>query len=111
MDMHVTTNGLKADRPLDRDKINMVPRGTAATVAHEALFPIQERRPEQMLMGVATLFAAMCRRCRVDPQDMHVKGLRVLDAPEDGDRATDAQVQVLRDLIGAKVMGEEVTLG
>lgn len=110
MDMSLHTHGLKATRPLSYDKINMVPRGTAATLAHEALFPLQDKRPEEMLMGVATLFAAMCRRCRVDPKDLHEKGLRVLDAPWDGDRNTDAQVQVLRDLVGAKVMGEEVTL-
>lgn len=109
MDMQITTRGLKG-RPLDRDRLNMVPRKAAAEVAMLLLQPIEQQPPEAALLGTATLFAALCRRCGVDPSGLHEKGLRVLDAPEEGDRNTDSIVQVLRDFAGARFMGQEVSL-
>ena len=95
-------------RPLDRDKLYMVPRRRAADTAHQALFPIQNDSPEVMLAGVAVLFAAFCTRCRQDPEDMFRMGLRILRDPdvEGGDRGSNASLQSLKDFAGIRIMGE-----
>lgn len=112
MDMTITkTKGLRGERALDRDKLFMASRRGACRVAHEALHPIQETTPEELVMGVAVLFTALCRRCGVDPSEAHATAVRMLDLPAEGDRGVDTHIQVLRDFIGARVMGKEVTIG
>lgn len=101
---------LTTSNPLDKDKLSMVPRETAARLALLALHQMQDEFPEEVILGVSTLFAAFTLRCGLDPQDLHHKGLRVLQAPEEGDRPTDATIQVLRDFAGARLMGKEVTI-
>lgn len=103
---------LMGNRPLDRDKLSMVPRDAAARAAHLALFQLQDIMvPEEQVLGVGVLFAAMCLRCGVDPSDLFSMGKRVLLAPEDGDRPTDNSLQSLRDFLGARVLAKEVTIG
>lgn len=99
-------------RPLDRDKLAMVPRDAAARAAHLALFQLQDiADPEEQTLGVAVLFAAMCLRTYTDPASLYAMGTRVLTAPAEGDRPTDDALQSLRDFIGAKVLAKEVTIG
>lgn len=111
VDMQITRMaGFKTARPLDRDQLHLTSRRAAMKLAHETLNAVQRSEPEVMVSGIATLFAAVCRRCRIDPEEAHALGLKMLDAPTDGDKATSANVEVLRDFFGAKVMGEEVTV-
>lgn len=109
---HQIPKHLLGKRPVDRDKLAMVPRDGATRVAHEALFPIQDwESPEEQVMGVGVLFAALCLRCGIDPYDLHQMGMKVLTAPDEGDHVTGNSLQVLRDFIGARIMAKEVTIG
>ncbi|WP_269929976.1 hypothetical protein [Aminobacter sp. HY435] len=90
----------------------MVPRDAAARAAHLALFQLQDIMvPEEQVLGVGVLFAAMCLRCGLEPSALFGMGRKVLLAPEDGDRPTDDSLQSLRDFLGARVMAKEVTIG
>lgn len=89
----------------------MVPQETAAIVAHEALFPIQARRPEEALAGVAVLFATMCERCGLDPEAAHTLGRRMLmDKGAEG-KPTNDRLMALRDFAGLRFMGQDVSIG
>lgn len=95
-------------RPLNKDILAMLPRRRLADTAHEALFPIQSKRPEEMVGGVAVLFAAICQRCRLDPEDLYRMGLKVLRDPDQlgGDRGSNGSLQSLKDFAGIRIMGE-----
>lgn len=97
-----------ASRPLNKDWLGMVHRNHAARAAHEALFPIQGEHPEIMVLGVATLFAAVASRCNLDPQELHHMGLKVLREPAQvgGDKRTNDVLQSLKDFAGVRIMGE-----
>lgn len=101
--------------PLNRDRLHMVPRSLAVAAAHEALFPIQDKRPDVMVAGVAVLFAALAARCGVDPQELYVIGRRILRDPDEqlgGDKHNNASLQSLRDFAGIRIMGERnVSIG
>jgi hypothetical protein len=92
----------------------MTPRRQAADTAHEALFPIQDKRPEVLMAGVAVLFAAFCIRCGEDPEAMFRLGTRILRDPdvEGGDRGSNGSLQSLKDFAGIRIMGERhVSIG
>ena len=95
--------------PLDRDRLGMVPRGQAADTAQLALFPIQDERPEVLVAGVAILYAALCARCGLDPEDMWRLGSRLL-ADQDFHTKTNNSLQSLRDFAGLRVMGQDVVI-
>lgn len=97
-------------RPIDRDKLSMVPRDKVAHSALMALHQLQDiEDPEHMLMGVATLFAAFAHRTGQDPSELHAMGLKVIRAPNDGDDPTGGALEVLRDFAGARLMAQKVT--
>jgi hypothetical protein len=95
-------------RPLNKDRLMMFPRAWAARAAHEALFPIQDMQPEEMVAGVALLFAAVASRCQLDPSELHKMGMKMLRAPtqQGGDRGTNGLIQSLQDFAGIRIMGE-----
>lgn len=92
-------------KPLDRDKLFTIPRATAAEVAHEALFPVQNRQPHEMVAGAAVLFAAICNRVGIDPHDAHSFAMRLLK-PEEFDKRTNDSLQSLRDFAGIHIKGD-----
>lgn len=99
------------DRPLSKDALTMVPRDRAAAAAHVALFQLQDLpNPEEIVLGVAVLFSALCMRCGLDPEAVHTMGRRVIMEPTEGDAPTNGSVQVLKDFAGLKIMGQEVTI-
>lgn len=105
-------NGLVGDNPLDRDKLYMVSRFNAARVAQAALFPIQQQEsPEELVMGVGVLFAAVCLRAGIDPSDLFEAGKRVLTVPFDGDKMGSDSLQSLKDFVGLRILAKEVTIG
>lgn len=102
---------LITDRPLSRDRLSMVPRDRAAAAAHVALFQLQDRdSPEEIVLGVAVLFSALCMRCGLDPEALHTMGRRVIMEQSEGDAPTNGSVQVLKDFAGLKLMGQEVSI-
>ncbi len=96
-------------RPLDSDKLAMVPRDKATSAAHLSLFQVQDLPPEEAVLGTAVLYRVLCERSGKDPEDLYRMAGRVLDAPEDGDRPTDNSLQSLKDFAGARIMGQAVS--
>lgn len=101
----------KGGRSLDRDRLMMLPRSLAANAANLGLFQLQDETPEEIMAGCAVMFTAMCRRCRMDPQDMVSMANWILNAPDEGDHVTGNSLDVLRDFIGGRLMNETVTIG
>lgn len=87
---------------VDVDQLHSISRDRAATVANEALHPIQDHRNHEQIVGVATLFAALCHRLMLDPQRMWEIGSRVL-RPEPFHDKGNVQIEVLRDFAGIKL--------
>ncbi len=96
--------------PLNKDRLSMVPRHQAADAAQLALFGVQDERPEVMLLGVAVLFATLCSRCGLDPEEMHTMGRSVLFAREDFHAQTNNSLSALRSFAGLRVMGQQDTI-
>jgi len=105
---HDYGNWTEPSRPLDKDRLYMIPRRWAADCAHEALFPVQSKQPEVMVAGVAVLFAAIVTRCGIDPEDAYRMGLKLLRDPDQlgGDRGTSSSLQSLKDFAGIRINGE-----
>lgn len=103
---------LVGQRPIDRDKLAMTPRHKAADAAQLAYFQLQDIMvPEEQVMGVAILFAAMCLKANITPSELHNMGKRILlaqNTAEDG--VTSNSLQVLQDMLGARIMAREVTV-
>lgn len=96
--------------PLNRDKLFLLPRSEGLRFAHLALHGVQDEQPEAILAAIAILFAGVCERCLVDPQEMHRLGKKFLRSSE-GDQRTNESAEVLRDFAGLRIMGQEVTVG
>ena len=99
--------GTSTSRPLDKDKLYQYPRDAAIRCAHQALRPISTMEPEPMMAGVAVLFALVCSRVGVDPQDMHMMALRMMRHQEHHDKENKL-LQSLRDFAGMRIAGQEV---
>lgn len=93
-------------RPLSKDRLAMLPRGTAARAAHQALNGLQREPPEVMVAGAALLFAAIVNRCGLDPQEMHHLGLRMM-RDQEAHKLDNDSLQSLRDFAGIRIMGEK----
>lgn len=91
---------------LNRDALFMLPRDRVATLAHEALFPINNLEGHEMVAALSILFAAVCHRCRIDPHEAHTLGLRML-RDEDFHKKANDQLQSLRDFAAIRVGGEQ----
>lgn len=88
---------------IDNDKLNLLGRERVATQAHLALNGIQKQSPELQLLAVATLFAVFVERSSVRPEDLYLKGKRVLYASGGGDTKTDDSLESLRDFAKLRV--------
>lgn len=92
-------------RPLDRDRLSMVPRELAVMAAHKSLAEMKTDHPEVTMAGIALLFATLIMRTGLDAQNMHQMGLRLLrDVP--GYRKDNMALQSLQDYAGIRIMGE-----
>jgi hypothetical protein len=96
-------------RPFDYHTMTQLPRLKAVDSAHRALDGVQRDTPEEMMLGVAVLFAALCQRCQVSPHEMHQMGLRVI-AYSPFDKTANRSLEALRDFAGLRVLGKETTL-
>lgn len=97
--------------PLDKDKLYLMPRGTLADAAHLALFQLQGMSAEEIVGGVSVLFAALSMRSGMDPEDMYQMGKKVITSPMNFEKTSSNSLEALRDFIGGRVMGQEVTIG
>lgn len=94
-------------RALDRDRLGMFPRDEAVRLAHEALFPINKGDPEAMVAGIGVLFAAVCSRVGLDPQEVHQQSMRRLRDQQHHDKSNKS-LQSLRDFAGLRIAGQDV---
>ena len=97
-----------ASRPLDRDRLHMLPRDIAIRDAHNLLRPANQLDPEDMVAAIAVLFATVCSRVQIDPEEAHTLGLRMLRDQQHHDKANKL-LQSLRDFAGLRIAGQEVT--
>jgi hypothetical protein len=98
-------------RPINRDRLLMIPRDQAAVAAHALLHPVQGLTPEQQVAGAAVLFAAICARIGEDPQALYQLGNRIL-RDENFHVKGNVQMQVLRDYAGIVIKGDRnVSIG
>lgn len=104
--------GMVGSRPFDFDRMGMLPR---AEVAHAALLTMHQLQvredPEEIVLGIATCFAAICQRARVDPAEVYAMAVKVLDAEGDGDHVTSNALQSLKDFVAGKVLATEIEIG
>lgn len=97
-----------SNRTFEKHRLAMVHRSKAAQAAHLALFQLQDiPSSEEQVMGVAVLFATLCSRLGVDPQEMHTMAMRVLKAPDEGATDTNNALRSLRDFAGIHLAGKE----
>lgn len=97
--------GIPASRPFDFHTMTQLPRQLAADAAHAALDGVQQRSPEEMVLGVALLFAAIAKRVGVDPAETYAMATRVLDYEPHHRRANDS-LQSLQDFAGIRIKGD-----
>ena len=93
------------ERPFHYHTMTQLSRQQAADAALLALDAIQRLSPEEQMLGVATLFAALCGRVGVDAHDMHTMGQRVLQREPNHRRTNDA-LQSLQDYAALRIKGE-----
>lgn len=86
----------------------MLPRDTAVVAAHNALRPVSTMEPEEMVAGVSVLFAAVCNRVGLDPEDMHKLGMKMMTTPQPHHDKGNKLLQSLRDFAGLRIAGQEV---
>lgn len=94
-----------ASRPFDYHTMTSLDRQLAADAAHLALDGIQQKTPEEIMLGVAVLFAALTHRCQLDANDLYLMGRRVL-VSEDFHRRANDSLQSLQDFAGIRIKGE-----
>lgn len=95
--------GLELSSRINRDALFMVPRGEVASVAHEALFPINHLKGEKLAAGVALLFAAVASRIGMDPEELYRLGRRILTEPYPHHRHSTSQLDALQDFAGLRI--------
>lgn len=62
----------------NRDRLMLMDRDVAAYAAHEQLAATNARPPEEQVAAAAIIFAGMCSRLGLDPQEMHKLGRKLL---------------------------------
>jgi len=94
-------------RPLDTDKLAMVPRLKAIDAAHLALDGMQrdDMSPEIIVVGVALAFQQTMDRLGLDPYTMLQMARRVA-RPEEGHKRANDSLLSLRDWLAIHVKGE-----
>jgi hypothetical protein len=101
--------GIPLGSGIDRTRLLMLPRNAAADAANLALFQLQDKTPEEQVMGAAVLFATFCEALGLDPQETHAMGLRVLKAPSTDDHVAGHNLQALRDFASIRVGGRDTS--
>lgn len=97
-------NGAVA-RPFSRDRLMLTPRDEAMKGAMALLDRIQNEAPEIGMAAASIMFAAFCRRVRMNPQEAHQLGLRLL-TPEPFHQKGNIVGEVLQDFAGLRIAGD-----
>jgi hypothetical protein len=95
--------------PLDRTRLDTLKRDNVLPIAGRTLHVIQNERPEEMVAATAILFALVCNRVGLSPEEMHHKGMRMMRDQQHHDK-TNKLLQSLRDFAGLRIAGQEVTI-
>lgn len=101
----ITSNINTLSTRIDPLVLNSLGRHKIAHLTHAALNPIQNHRPEEQILATSVLFAVMVERFGGDPEELYLKGRKVLFASGDGDLKTDASLESLRDYAALRVKG------
>lgn len=101
----MSQRSMAVERPFDYHTMTQLARQRAADAAHATLDGLQNLTPEEIVLGVAVLFAAVTRRSGLDPEDLYQMGLRVLK-PEPLHRRANDSLQSLTDFVALRVKGE-----
>ena len=94
-------------RPFDRERYLMLPRDAVAHMAHRALQPLNRMESEPLVAAIAMIFAVLCKRTGMSPQEAHDIALRQL-VDEPHHTKANLQVQALRDFAGIQANGEKI---
>lgn len=100
---------VERSRPLNKDKLSLLPRDVALVSAHYVLRPLSNMEPEEMVAGMAVLFASVCNRVGLDPQHVHQMGMRMLKDQQHHDKGNKL-LQSLRDFAGLRIAGQDVVI-
>lgn len=92
-------------KPFSRDRLSLVSRDSCAEGAMKCLDQIQNATPEQQVGAVSVLFAAWCKRLRLDPHAMYQLGVKMID-PEFGHQKANLHLETLRDFAGIRLAGD-----
>jgi hypothetical protein len=84
----------------------MVPRDEAMKAAFAVLSRNQDEVPELQVAAMAILFAAWCRRLKLEPSAMHLLGLRLIE-PEAFHQKGNIHAETIRDFAGMRIAGDE----
>lgn len=91
-------------RPFDRDRMHLLPRDTIMTGSFKVLSAIQNEPAEVQAAAVATAFAILADKLRLEPREMHHMGQRIA-RPEQFHQKANCQAEALDDLLGMKITG------
>lgn len=85
-------------RPFNRDRMHSVPRDRVAVVAHEMLAAVNALSPEEQAAAAGLLFATMCERFGLNPEEHHHLGRRLM-TPQAFHRKGNSQIEALEAYI------------
>lgn len=97
-------------QPFEKWRLQHLSRNKSADAAHLALYQLQDKSPEEMVMGAAVLFTTLAMKVGMDPQELHTIAMRVLSAPDEGDFRTGNSLQALRDFASIRVAGKDTNI-
>lgn len=96
---------LEAGKPYDHMAASTMGRQRAADAAHLCLDALQNMDAEDVVMGSAVLFAALCKQLGLNPEELHGMASKVLRY-EPNHRRTNDSVQSLLDFIRLRIKGD-----
>lgn len=93
---------------IDRDKLFMVSRDAASHVAHALLHGGHNERGEMLAAAAAILFAAVCERVQMAPDELLRVGQKILHADQAFHREGNVHLEALRDFAGLRLRNRPI---
>jgi hypothetical protein len=92
-------------------RMSMLPRGRVASAAHLALFQLQDKTPEEQVLGAALLSLALSRHMGLNPHEVISMANNVLMArTAKDDPVANADLEALRDYAGVRLQGRDTSV-
>ena len=93
-------------RPFDYQTLTQLRREKGIDAAQRALDGVQRDTPEEIVMGAAVLFAAICKQAMLNPHDLYAIGSKVI-TPDPFHRRANDSIQSLKDFVSLRVIGRK----